>query len=350
MAARLIIVGAGSVGTSLGARLLKAGRDVAFVVRRPEQAEALKRHGLSLEDPASGERFNVTCPVTLGFEALEAEHPSHVLLCVPATETAELAPALAQRFPHLPIVSVQNDVDNESKIAKHHSRVIGAVWRQTCTRISDHEVRALGRARVILGAYPEGEGEDVQRLATEFRAAGLDVAISGRIMQDKWLKFCVNLMSAPNALVRPEQHVQSLFVLGKVGLLAEAREVLSRAEIVTDSCDGKDRSIAEEIEFQKASLARGTSSRRVPVFNQVWRSLKERSAASSRARGPSEAECYHERIITLGAQSGVPTPLNQRMKKCVAEAYEQKLGPECFDVTQVFDENEVEINTRTLGG
>src|SRR5260370_25181580 len=47
---RLLVVGAGSTGGYLGARLLQAGRDVSFLVRK-QRADQLRAAGLRITSP-----------------------------------------------------------------------------------------------------------------------------------------------------------------------------------------------------------------------------------------------------------------------------------------------------------
>ena len=56
-------------------------------------------------------------------------------------------------------------------------------------------------------------------------------------------------------------HESQAFVSVKVRLLEEARAALLAAGIEARSCDGRDRSLDEEIAFQRESLARGTRAR-----------------------------------------------------------------------------------------
>src|ERR1700693_3377073 len=47
---RILVVGAGAVGGYFGGRLLRAGRDVTFLVR-PRRAAELAKHGLTIRSP-----------------------------------------------------------------------------------------------------------------------------------------------------------------------------------------------------------------------------------------------------------------------------------------------------------
>jgi 2-dehydropantoate 2-reductase len=316
----LWIAGGGSVGLTLAARLARAGTDVRLVVRRAEAAEAIARAGIELEDPGSGKRFRVSLPVMAGISSARGVGRGPVLLCVRGNDTEEAAEALAAVAPEAVVASVQNDVDNEEILARRFGRVLGAVYRQTCTRVDDASVRALGRGRIVVGAHPEGGGNDVDALAAALSAAGYDMGVSARIGEDKWLKLCVNLMSAPNALVRREDHETAAFVETKARCLEEARATLAAAGIVARSCDGRDRSLDEEIAFQRASLASGRSARRLPVYNQVWQTL--------RRGGPLEADRYHRRILALAAQHGLAAPVNARVLAVLLAVAREGRGPE----------------------
>ncbi|HYB12208.1 MAG TPA: 2-dehydropantoate 2-reductase N-terminal domain-containing protein [Myxococcota bacterium] len=328
---RIAIVGAGAVGLVAGTRLAAAGRVVRFFVRKPEVAQAIERDGVRLEDPGSGEVVRARAEATVGLDAARDAASSVALLCVRSCDTELVAPEIGRAFPEVPVASLQNHVVNEATFARYVPRVLGVVWRQTCTRIAPNAAVTLGRGRVVIGAYPEGGGEDVDALAEDFRLAGFDVGVSPRIVEDKWLKLCINLMSAPNALVRPCDHATSAFVETKARLLEEARSVLHAAGIPASSGDGRDRSLAQEIVFQRDSLARGTSARRLPVYNQTWAALRDRRAV--------ESDEFHRVILELGRRHGIPTPVNTRVLEMLERAHDEAWGPECLSADQLLGEN-----------
>jgi 2-dehydropantoate 2-reductase len=150
----------------------------------------------------------------------------------------------------------------------------------------------------------------------------VNVSISTSIGRDKWLKLCLNLMSAPNALVRRPDHGTAGFVELKVRLLEEARSVLAAAGIDATPCDGRDRTLDEEIRFQREALARGASARSIPLYNQVWTGLQ--------GRPPLEADAYHERILELAHSHGVEARTNALVLERLREAARRGLGPECY--------------------
>ncbi len=337
---KLLVVGAGSVGLNLGARLARAGCEVHFVVRSPQAARAIRRQGVRVIDPETGQAWRVRAQAVAGVEdAAELLREVPALLCARASDTEAIAASIAQSAPGATLVSAQNDVDNEAKLARYFPLVIGLCVRQTCTRVGSRAVRALGGGRVVIGVHPapgipgeaavDGTQADtaqaesahtVEALASAFRHAGYDVGISRRIAEDKWLKLCVNLMSAPNALVVRSDHTRWAFVEVKARLLEEARAALATAGITARSCDGRDRSLQEEIHYQRESLALGTSARRAKVYNAVWMALHSGAAL--------EADRYHQRILDLARTHGLAAPTNQRVLEALQRAEREALGPE----------------------
>jgi 2-dehydropantoate 2-reductase len=318
---RIVVYGAGAVGLVVGARLARAGDEVLFLVRRPEVAARIGAQGVGLEDPQGGEAWRVAAHAVAAPAALpEAFRAGPVLFCMRSSQTQPAALALAAVAPRAVVASFQNDLDNEPILARHFPVVIGAPLRQTCTRTAPDAALAAGGGRVVLGRHPEGTGPELAALAARLRAAGYDVGVSAHLAEDRWLKLATNLMSAPNALIRRPDHTTHAFVEVKARLLEEARAVLAATGIVARSCDGRDRSLDEEIAWQRASLASGESARPLPLYNQVWSALRH--------GGPLEADAWHERILGLAREAGLPTPVNARVLEVLLRQARAGAGPE----------------------
>ncbi|MHC4134373.1 MAG: ketopantoate reductase family protein [Planctomycetota bacterium] len=296
MRATYTVFGAGSVGTVLAGLLADAGVDVRLAGRGAVAA-------LRLE----GDEETVIARVPV------VEEPEGtILLCVHAPDVA----ALCARWPGRSVVTWQNGVASEETAARW-CRVIGGVWRMTCTLTEPGRVLFTRRGRVVVGRHPQGRKDDheVAALAADLRAAGFDVGISERIAVDKWLKLCLNLTSAPHALIRKRDHGRPEFGALKAALLEEARDVLLAAGIEARSCDGRDLPLEEEIEKHREG---GT--RRRPVFNDTWRQL---------AQGRRPKSLYHDTFVDL---AGGGAPRNAAMLELVVRA----TGPECYSVGEVF--------------
>lgn len=326
---KLVLVGAGSVGLSLAARLGRSGETPRLVTRRPEAAAALRERGLTAEHPGTGERLHLPVDAQSWEEDPALPDDSLVVACVRGSQLDDVARRLAEAATPPPLLCFVNGIGHEERIADRLPLVIGGVWRETCTRVDDTQVRFLfdRRARVVVGRHPQGESSEVAELARELARGDLEVGVSPRIQSDKWLKLCINVMSTPNALVRREDHATQPFVDLKVRLLEEARAALDAAGLDASSCDGRDRSLDDEIEFQRGALARGTSARRIALYNQVWTALAE--------GGPVEADTYHALVIETARAHGVPTPTHEKTLAALLHAVESGAGPESAAATDL---------------
>ncbi|HSJ96880.1 MAG TPA: 2-dehydropantoate 2-reductase N-terminal domain-containing protein, partial [Myxococcota bacterium] len=158
----IAIVGAGSVGLVLGARLARAGRAVRFHVRGEPAARALREQGVGVEDPSTGASWSARVDARVG-PPEGAEAP--VFLCVRRPDLEALAGALVAASPAALPVNVQNGVDGDAILARRFARVLGAVWRLPCTRVAANRVRTLGAGRFVVGAHPAGAGLEAQAVA-----------------------------------------------------------------------------------------------------------------------------------------------------------------------------------------
>jgi len=292
----MLVVGAGSVGTVLAGLLARADVPVSLAGRA---GRAIGEVAVEGDDGAFRARPS-------GGAAGAA------LLCVCAPDVDAAARAAGART----LVTFQNGLESEEAAARH-GPVIGAVWRMTCTLVAPGRARCSGKARVVLGRHPSGVDGEVRSLAADFARAGFDVGVSARIAEDKWLKLFANLTSAPNALVRREDHASPGFPELKTRLLEEAREVFRAAGIVARSCDGRDPSVDDEIARQRRVPPRPR-----PVFNTTWRHL-------SLGRPPPER--FHDTIVRLAGRAGVAAPRNAAMLRLLDAAR----APECYGAAEV---------------
>ena len=308
----IVIEGAGSVGLVMGARLAASGTPILFLTRSEADARSIERDGLVVEELPSGKLTEAQALATSDpGRALEAAGSDPILFCTRASQLPIVAQELAQEPAAASAVCWQNDVSSEPILAQHFDRVVGGVVRLTSTRTSPRSAVSAGTGRLILGDYPNGLGSQTEVLADKLRRAHYDVGLSTTISQDKWLKLCINLMSTPNALIVRSDHTTQAFVDVKKQLLEEARTVLAAAGIAASSCDGRDRSLDEE------------------VYNQVWSALTH--------GGPVEADGYHRRIIGLAQQHDIPTPTNQRVLDVLLEAIRTSSGPESSRAVEFLD-------------
>ena len=108
---RIVVLGAGGIGGTIGARLHQSGYDVALIARGAH-GEAIRERGLTFATPE--ERVTLRIPV-YGDPSEVAWTPDDVVvLAVKSQDTEAAARALvAAAGPDVPVVAAQNGVANE---------------------------------------------------------------------------------------------------------------------------------------------------------------------------------------------------------------------------------------------
>lgn len=317
-----VVVGAGAIGLVLAARLARARRDVCIHTRDASAAALITRDGLHIEEPETGASWNARVRAVAGAPPPGSDP---VFACVRVPDVPALAETLS---PDAVLVNVQNGVEGDAIFGQRIRRVVGAVIRQGCTRLAPNRARAMLPGRIAIGVHAGCSEAELAPIAALLGAAGYEVAVSPRIADDRWLKLCINLMTTPNALIRPDEHATRAFTEGKARLLEEARDVLRAAGIEARSCDPRDRTLDAEIEAQRAALMQGSAARRLPIYNSLWQALRHGA--------PTESDLFHRRIIGLGDRHGVATPLNQRALAMLEHTVALGLGPESCGAAEFF--------------
>jgi 2-dehydropantoate 2-reductase len=140
MGKRIVIVGAGAVGTYTGANMAKAGEDVTYIDFWPENVEAINRDGIRVTHHQGPEPFAVKVRAMHLTEAqqLAKEKPVDIaFICVKSYDTEWAARLIKQYLaPGGYVVSLQNCM-NEPTIAE----VVG--WGKTLGCIASHISVAL---------------------------------------------------------------------------------------------------------------------------------------------------------------------------------------------------------------
>ena len=183
---RILILGAGSVGGYLGARLLDAGGDVTFLVR-PNRAEQLRRHGLQVFSPLGD--LQVAPKVIVAGE-LKGTFDVIVLACkaydfISAVDT--VAPAVGADSILLPLLN--GVVHLEALDARFGRRQVwGGAAHLGLAMMPDGAIRHLNDfQRFIVG--PRNGGIRLPEFEALLASANIEAHLSENIEQEMWSKF-----------------------------------------------------------------------------------------------------------------------------------------------------------------
>lgn len=229
-----VVVGAGAIGGTVGARLARDGHDVLFSDVDGEHVAAMNEHGLSIEGPV--EEFTVSA------RAIPPDELPHnlgrVLLAVKAHDTksamARVAPLLASDgF----VVSLQNGL-NESVIATAvgKERTVGAFVNFGADYIGPGRIFVGGRGTFRIGELDGRRSARIDQLARDFD----DAEVTQNILGFLWAKeaygamlfaTAVSDLSIADALSEPRYRPLYLRL---------AKEVLDCATAHPEAFDGFD--------------------------------------------------------------------------------------------------------------
>ncbi|CAM5354945.1 ketopantoate reductase family protein [Streptomyces atroolivaceus] len=304
---RYIIVGTGAVGGAIGGRLAEAGHDVVLVARGAQYA-ALREDGLRLTTPEGTRTHHL--PVVDGPAATDLG-PDDVLVLAVKTQDATAALDDWSSRPvagggtageRLPLICAQNGVESERLALRRFRRVYGCCVYLPASFVEPGRVVAAGAPLtgvLHLGRYPSGTDDTVRAVAADWEKAKLAVPVSPDVMRWKYAKLLSNLANAIEAVTGVLSGPDAFALLDRAR--AEGRAVLAAAGIEVAGGAEQEAARNGRIHFDPldGSERAGGSS---------WQSL-------SRGTGTIEADYLNGEIVLLGRLHGVPTPVNDVLRR-----------------------------------
>ena len=317
-AIRVAIVGAGAIGGTVGAYLVRAGHSVTFVDVVPEHVAAIREHGLRIEGPIDA--FAVRAPAYLPEEV--PGRFETVFLCVKAHATEAAANGL---LPFLAddgvVVSLQNGL-NELVIGNvvGHERTMGCFVNFGADYLEPGVVHYGGRGAFVLG---ELDGRDTPRLRAvhaAVRAFEPNAVVTKNIFGYLWSKLAVGSMIFATALT--DDGIADCYAMPEYRALfaAIAREVLGVAlahGVVPEPFDGFDPSaflpgVPADVTERSLDAMVAFNRRSAKTHSGVWRDLAVR-------RRKTEGEAQLGPIPRQAAAVGLDAPLVARILELVHE-------------------------------
>jgi len=249
------ILGAGAIGSILGAHLARAGHDVVMLARgrRAEQIEAqgLRITGLS--------NFGVPIAVLREPARLRASGTLIVAMKTPATEDA------LDRVRHIEVdvaFSIQNGPLKDDLLVTTFGsgRVLGALADTSGELKPDGEVAFTRNVNVLLGELSGEAGERAHRIAQVLDAAGIRALAVPHIRSLEWSKFAAwvglfalsittravtwRYLADPGAALVLVRLVRETGLLaGRLGIALSDQAILPVASL----CEGTEQSAVEKV-------------------------------------------------------------------------------------------------------
>jgi 2-dehydropantoate 2-reductase len=186
---RILVVGAGAVGGYFGGRLLKAGRDVTFLVR-PRRAAELAKHGLRIRSPVGD--FHHPAPPTVLQEDLK-EPFDLVLLSCKAYDLEGAINSFGRAVgPTTSILPLLNGMRHIERLAERFGpeRVIGGLCAISVTLGPEGDIVHFNDWHALsFGELDGSRTPRIEAIASKLLNAGFDATLSDQIRQEMWEKW-----------------------------------------------------------------------------------------------------------------------------------------------------------------
>ncbi len=252
---KFAVVGAGSIGGYLGARLALAGEEVTFIARRAN-LEAIRANGMKLIEEDGTERIAKEVRATQNMQ--EAGPQDVVLLAVKAHQVGDVAKDVRALFgPDTAVVTLQNgipwwyfykhggefegrsvrsvDPDGVAAANIENERIIGSVVYPAAELVAPGVVKVVEGNRFPIGEPDGSESARAKKISEALVRADLKSPILPDIRSEIWLKLWGNLTFNPiSALTHATLVDICQFPLTRdlaAGMMSEAQAVAEKLNI-----------------------------------------------------------------------------------------------------------------------
>jgi 2-dehydropantoate 2-reductase len=200
---RILVVGAGAIGGYFGGRMLKAGRDVTFLVR-PRRAAELASAGLVIKSP-NGD-VTLKNPPTVQADTLKDKFGVVLLSCKAfdlEDAVKSFAPAVGAETSIIPLLNGMLHLDVLDK-RFGRDRVLGGLCAIAVTLNEKREVVQLQPMQSLTFGERDGTlSKRVRAIAEIVKSGNFNGTASEHILQDMWEKWVfLATLAASTCLMR----------------------------------------------------------------------------------------------------------------------------------------------------
>jgi 2-dehydropantoate 2-reductase len=310
---KIVIIGAGAVGSTLGILLKKSGQEVTLI-GRARQVEAIRNQGLRVE--------GVLGKFTMALAACEKLdfRPDLVLLAVKTQDVLAAAKANLDFGDQAPWVTLQNGVQSDALLASliPKKRILSAVVLLHANYLVPGSVTMMYEGGLVLGR-PFGPKDSLLNEIAGVLNQALPTRISENIRGAHWLKLMVNLNNALPALTGltiPQIYGDPFLSRLAVRLMREGLVAVQKAGIKLESLPNVSLGLTRLIRFMPVSLSARIAAAKVKKMETPWPLLASTLQSLKRSR-PTEIDFLNGEVVALGDKTGCPTPLNARVVEWV---------------------------------
>jgi 2-dehydropantoate 2-reductase len=304
---RIAILGAGAIGSTLGAFLRRSRQDVTLIGRE-EHIQCIRRQGLQVDGALGTLSISLPASTVLDFR------PDFAFLTV---KTQDVLPTIQSNIGFLadvPLVTFQNGVRSDELVATllPESQIISCVVNLGATFLNPGKITVIYPGSLLLGR-PFSENDPLVGSLASVLSAVTITGVSHNIKGAHWLKLIVNLNNALPALINltlPQVFEDPFLRTLAVKVMREGLQTVRQAgiklESLPDTSVGLIRLMDRLPESFASFILAAVGRRRLQTGELLGSTLQ-----SLRRGRPTEIDYLNGEVVRLGRQQNLATPLNE---------------------------------------
>lgn len=307
---KIVVYGAGAVGSLIGGLLAREGEDVTLIGRK-DHVEAINDKGLLVRGGGYHDRIRVKASETLEF------NPHIVLLAVKTQDVEDACRTIKDLAKESIILTLQNGVRSDDMVAGYFSKeqIVSGVVMFNAQYLKPGEVNYAQKGSVIIGD-PFIHHRDRLRNIQEILDAAVTTRTSGNISGVHWSKLLINNMGNGMEAMTGMSMTKCMQskVIRKISVqtLREGYRVLKNTGILLAPLPGVGMPLLNFMVHAPLFLSGWLLKRTMGQMDTLGSTLQ-----SIRRGRSTEIEYLNGEITRLGQKHGMDTPFNSGVVKAV---------------------------------
>ena len=340
---RIAVIGAGAVGSALGALLHRAGQNVVLVAR-PAHVAAIRHDGLQVDGVMGSFIASTEASETLNFQ------PDLALLTVKAQDVVTVVKANQAFLNGVPVVAFQNGTHSDELVASilPREQILSAVVTMNAAYLLPGKVTVAIRGNLTIGRpfnTRDGKLEEVTHILNQ----AIPTRITDNIKGAHWLKLIINLNNALPAItnhtmsqVYTDTYLRNL----AVRVMREGQRIIGRANIHLESLPEVSVGLTNLLYMLPLGIAGRIVAKKYRRMITEW-PLWSSTLQSILRHRPAEIDYLNGEIVELGKRCGEATPLNTKIVELVHQVEHTGQFLSAEEIRQAFrvDDREKSFNS-----
>lgn len=304
----IAVVGPGSMGLLLAARLKGAGAQVHLLDYRPERAAHIHEQGVILEH----EQGEDTYAIPTWADPAKLAGMDLAIVCTKAYHTKEVARMLGRHLgPKARALTLQNGAGNVEALveALGSERVLGGITSEGATLLGHGKVRHAGHGLTHIGPASGPVDQFTNEVLDLLLAAGFKASASEGVQDLIWTKLVINVGINPLTAILEVKNGRLLELPAAAQLMADAVD-----EAITVGLARGIKFLHEDMLATVREVAQATGANVSSMLQDI------------RAKRRTEVAYINGAVVRAGQEQGVPTPVNVTITNLVTAKQEDYLS------------------------